>query len=71
MALSQSHYEENIPRKFGHFDVKLVSTTYDPNKKLVKNNGRCISKIEYAIIIGSLIFVMHCTRLDIEFSIDM
>lgn len=49
LSLSQSHYVENVLKKCGHFNIKLVSTLYDPNRKLVKNFARCIYQFEYAL----------------------
>ena len=37
IMLSQEHYVEKILKRFGHFDVKLVSTPYDANTHLMKN----------------------------------
>ena len=37
IMLSQEHYVEKILKRFGHFDAKLVSTPYDANIHLMKN----------------------------------
>ena len=37
IMLSQEHYVEKILKRFGHFDVKLMSTPYDANTHLMKN----------------------------------
>ena len=39
IILSQKHYVEKLLKKFGHFDVTLVSTPYDANTQLMKNRG--------------------------------
>ena len=39
IMLSQERYVENIFKRFGHFDVKPVSTPYDANIYLMKNQG--------------------------------
>lgn len=62
---------ENVLNKFHHFDSKLVSTLFDYSKKLNKINARYISQIQYAKIIGSLMYLMHCTRPDIAFVVGM
>ena len=37
IMISQEHYVEKILKKFGHFDAKPVSTSYDANIHLIKN----------------------------------
>ena len=37
ITLSQEHYVEKHLKKFGHNDVKSVSTPYDSNSQLKKN----------------------------------
>ncbi|RVX04720.1 Cysteine-rich receptor-like protein kinase 25 [Vitis vinifera] len=62
------HYVENILRKFERFDCKLVSTPYDPSSQLKKNREHSVAQIEYAPIIGSLMYLMNCTRPDIAYA---
>ena len=38
IMLSQEHYVEKILKRFGQFDVKLVSTPYDDNTHLIKKS---------------------------------
>lgn len=47
-----------------------MNTLLNLKIKLVKNNGRAISQIEYASIIGSLMYAVQCTRLDIAFTVS-
>ena len=65
LKLYQEHYVENILRKFKHFDCKPVSTPYDPSSQLKKNREYSVAQIEYAHIIGNLMYLMNCTRPDI------
>ena len=67
LKLSQKHYVEKILRKFEHFDCKPMSTSYDPNLQLKKNREH--AQIEYAQIIGSLMYLMNCTIPDIAYAI--
>ncbi|RVW44196.1 Retrovirus-related Pol polyprotein from transposon TNT 1-94 [Vitis vinifera] len=69
LKLSQEHYVEKIIRKFEHFDCKLVSTPYDPSSQLKKNREYSVAQIEYAQIIGSLMYLMNCTIPDIAYAI--
>ncbi|RVW75946.1 Retrovirus-related Pol polyprotein from transposon TNT 1-94 [Vitis vinifera] len=68
LKLSQEHYVEKILRKFEHFDCKPVSTPYDPSSQLKKNREHNVAQIEYAQIIGSLMYLMNCTRPDIAYA---
>ena len=70
LKLSQEHYVEKILRKFEHFDCKPMSTPYDSNSQLKKNREHSVAKIEYAHIIGSLMYLMNCTGLDIAYAVD-
>ena len=67
IILSQEHYVEKMLKKFGHFDVKPVSTPYDANTQLKKNKGDPVAQSEYAQIIGSLLHLMNFTRPDIAY----
>ena len=67
LKLSQEHYVEKIQRKFEHFDCKPVSTPYDPSSQLKKSREHSVAQIEYAQIIGSLMYLMNCTGPDIAY----
>ena len=57
-------------KKFDCFDVVLVRTSYDPRIHLKKNKESTVSQIEYAKIIGSVLFLMNYTRLDITYAVS-
>jgi hypothetical protein len=67
ITLSQSHYVEKVVKRFENFDLSPMSTPYDSKVHLVKNLGDSVSQERYAQIIGSLIFLTNCTRLDIAY----
>ncbi|RVW71602.1 Retrovirus-related Pol polyprotein from transposon TNT 1-94 [Vitis vinifera] len=67
LKLSQKHYVEKILRKFEHFDCKSVSTPYYPSSQLKKNKEHSVAQIEYAHIIGSLMYLMNCTKTDLAY----
>ena len=46
--LSQEHYVEKILKRFEYFNVKPVSTSYDANTHLMKNQGNPVGQAEYA-----------------------
>ena len=53
--------------KFKYLGIKESNTPYDVSCKITKNTGRSNSQSDYASVIGSLMYVMHCTRPDIAF----
>lgn len=50
--------------------MTLMRTLYVPNVKLVKNDGHPMYQKEYAHIIGSLMYLMNCTRPDIAYFVN-
>uniref|UniRef100_A0A2N9EFL2 Uncharacterized protein n=1 Tax=Fagus sylvatica TaxID=28930 RepID=A0A2N9EFL2_FAGSY len=69
-ALCQNHYIEKVLLKYKHLNVKEVNTPFDSNYKLVENIGRAIAQLEYASVIGSMMYAMHCTRPDVAFAVN-
>jgi hypothetical protein len=70
LVLSQSHYIKKVLEKFGTYDDSPVKTPVDVNLHLTKNKRNDISQLEYSQIIGSLMYIMNCTRLDIAYSVS-
>lgn len=70
IILSQEHYTEQLLRKFGYFDLKSVSTTFNPTIHLKKNTGNPVCIDRYAQIIGSLGFSINFTRPDLVFVVN-
>ena len=62
LILSQSHYVEKILAKFSKDDTIITRTPVDMNLHLSKNMGEGVSQLEYSRIIGSLMYLMSCTR---------
>ena len=56
-------------KKFDNFDCKSVSTPFDPNVRMYSNTDRAVSQLEYARVIGCLIYAMTFTRPDIAFAV--
>ena len=69
-SFCQTHYNEKMLKKFGCFDVVPVITPYNPSIHLKKNKEASVSQIEYAKIIGSVMFLMNYTRLDIAYVVS-
>ena len=70
LALSQSHYIEKVLSKFKDFGINPMRTPIDINLQLAKNNGQSVSQKEFARILGSLMYIMNCTRPDIAFAVS-
>ncbi|KAL4032876.1 hypothetical protein IC575_005959 [Cucumis melo] len=70
LSLCQSHYVEKILKKFDSIDVSPVRTPFDASKHLKKNKGDSVSQPEYAKIIGSMMYLMNYTRLDIAYVVS-
>lgn len=67
--LYQSHYIEKVLARFEYIKIKEVNTSFDSSIKLSENRGRVIVNIEYASAICSMVYAMHCTILDIVFTV--
>jgi hypothetical protein len=48
----------------------LKRSPFDSNYKLVENTGRAIAQLEYASVIESMMYVIHCTRPDVTFAVN-
>ncbi|KAK4383223.1 Retrovirus-related Pol polyprotein from transposon TNT 1-94 [Sesamum angolense] len=70
LALSQSHYIETVLRKFKAYDSSPAKTPVDLNLHLAKNRDEPECQIEYSRIIGSLMYIMNCTRPDIAYAVN-
>ena len=66
-SLCQSHYVEKVLQRFEHLNIKEANTPFNRSIKLGENTERAIAQLEYASAIGSMMYAMHCTRLDISF----
>ena len=70
LILTQSHYVDKILDKFNKDDSGIARTPIDISQHLSKNRGESISQVEYARVIGSLMYLMSCTRPDIAFTVS-
>ncbi|CAM8944479.1 unnamed protein product [Rhodiola kirilowii] len=67
LALTQSHYIENVLKK-----MRMrypLNTPYNSSTHLYPNKGKPKSQLEYAKVIGSLMYAMTCARPDIAFAL--
>ncbi|GJS60297.1 retrovirus-related pol polyprotein from transposon TNT 1-94 [Tanacetum coccineum] len=68
--LTQSHYIEKTHKKFRHYDDRPVVTPFDPKVQLKKNKGQSVSQLHYTQVLGSLMYIMNCTRPDLAYSVS-
>ncbi|GJV23605.1 hypothetical protein Tco_1376300 [Tanacetum coccineum] len=62
ITITQSHYIENIHKKFKYDDCCPVSTHLDLTIKLLPNTARDVDQLEYSRAIGCLMYAMTSTR---------
>ncbi|KAL0554292.1 hypothetical protein IC582_008210 [Cucumis melo] len=70
LILSQSYYVHTILKKYKRNHIVIAKTPIEASLHLGKNNGDSIEQLEYSRIIGSLIYIMSCTRPDIAYAIS-
>ena len=69
-VLSQSHYIGKILEKFKQHNIISAKSPVDMNQNWVKNTGDSIYQLEYSRILGSIMYVMNCTRPDIAYAVS-
>ena len=69
LALSQSHYIGKVLDKFNYLNFNVVKTP-SLSCTFKKNEGQSDSQLEYARVLGSLMYIMNCTRPDIACAIS-
>ena len=77
LTLSQERFIDTILKKFKFEDVRAAKTPLAPGSRLTKDNSpktpaeiALASKHPYRQVIGSLMYLMVCTRPDIAFAIS-
>ncbi|KAL0553401.1 hypothetical protein IC582_007296 [Cucumis melo] len=71
ISLTQPSYIEKILKKYNYFKSKSTCTLYDPSVKFFKNIGDSVNQSEYTGIIGSLRYVVDCTKPDITYVVGL
>ena len=64
IKLSQAHYIEKVLKRFNMFDTTPMSTPMDQHIKLCRHDKELVTQLAYSKVIGSLMYVMTCTRPD-------
>ena len=70
LALSQSHYIEKVLDKFKYLNFNAFKTPIDLSCTFKENERQSDSQLEYARVLGSLMYIMNCTRPDIACAIS-
>ena len=70
LVLSQSHYVDNILGKFDKDKSGIARTPVDVTLHFSKNKGESVAQVEYFRVIGSLMYLMSCTRPDIAYAVN-
>lgn len=68
-VLNQSHYFKKLLESYQHLGIKETSSPYDSSIKFPENNNKIVAQLEYASVIGSLMYAMHSTRPDLAFAV--
>jgi len=69
LAIDQSDYLLRILERFGMKDCNPVSTPMEMNCKLRRNDDANVTKLPYKELLGSLMYLMLCTRPDLCFAV--
>ena len=61
---------DKIVEKFAKGDTSISRTPIDTSQHLRENRGDSVNQLEYSIIIGSLMYLMSCTRPDLAYAVS-
>ena len=70
LVLNQTHYVDKILNKFNKDDSGVARTPLDVNPHMSKYKGESVSQLEYSKVIGSMMYLMSCTRPDIAYTVS-
>ena len=70
LVLSKSHYIDNILGKFDKDNSGITRTPVDVTLHFSKNKGESVAQVEHSRVIGSLMYLMSCTRPDIAYAVN-
>ncbi|KAK4339018.1 hypothetical protein RND71_040480 [Anisodus tanguticus] len=70
LVLSQSHYIEDVLRKFDVFDSPPIKSPMNMNHRIDKNRGAPVFQERYTQVICSLMYITNCTRPDIAYPVN-
>jgi hypothetical protein len=67
--MSQSHYTKKLLLKFGMADSRPRSTPCEAKPDVVTGTHEPLKNVKYREVVGSLIYLMTCTRPDISWTV--
>ena len=70
LILSQSHYVDNILGNFDKDNSGIARTHVDVTLHFSKNKADSFSQVEYSRVIGSLMYLLSCTRPNIAYAVN-
>ncbi|XP_073129639.1 secreted RxLR effector protein 161-like [Henckelia pumila] len=68
--LSQTHYVEKVLERFNATNRSPARTPMDLGTHLAKHRGKAVSQLEYARVIGSLMYLTNCTRPNLVYTVN-
>jgi len=73
LYINQIGYLKEILKRFHMEDCKAIEVPLDPKTKLKKNENKDVEmvKVPYQQVVGSLMYAMLCTRLDLAYPISV
>ena len=70
LILSQSHYVDNVFGKYDKDNFGIARTSVDVTLYFSTNKVESVSQVEYFRVIGSLMYLMSCTKPDITYTVN-
>lgn len=71
LKIFQHVYRQKILQRFNHFNCSTVTTPAEPGMQFSQHNETTETSVPYRKAIGSLMYLMVCTRPDIAFIVGV
>ncbi|KAJ9566473.1 hypothetical protein OSB04_002439 [Centaurea solstitialis] len=63
-------FDMKILEKFNQGNASIARTPIDTSQHVLRNRGDSVAQVEYSRIIGSLMYLMSCTRPDLAYAVS-